>query len=229
MAKIWFAIDGGWQIHDYELYQPLAKSKAASDEELSEIRREHGKRGASARWQNGKRDGKRDGKPMPPDPDPDPVKTQILARDRTGTDTGPEPSRPPAIVSPPPDKPPAPIATLPSRGGAWRMPQVGAKTPAFLRVWEGYKRISGEGEDEAATEFQLKVQETGGDEDALADKILLKLDLWQRAMYLARTFDRRRTLASHIANGRFNDERGDDPVPNTGRKPELELEILNDR
>jgi hypothetical protein len=85
-AGMWEVVDGGWLIHDYLEYNPSREEMQAKRAEVSEKRAEAGRRGAAARWQNGKTDGKTDGnriakssKPMAnewqndgPNPNPNP-------------------------------------------------------------------------------------------------------------------------------------------------------------
>lgn len=54
---------GGWMVHDFAVYNPTATAMAKRREEVSEKRREAGKRGAQNRWQTPTGDGKPDGKP----------------------------------------------------------------------------------------------------------------------------------------------------------------------
>ena len=89
-------VENGWQIHDFLEYNPSAEEIKANADGISQHRVKAGKLGAAKRWaghskngkpdgkvamllldgKNGKRDSKRDGKPMAPSrPDPDPVPT----------------------------------------------------------------------------------------------------------------------------------------------------------
>ena len=54
---LWHIVPGGWQIHDYTDFQ-LADKSPEEKEALSQKRSEIGKKGATARWLNGKPDGK---------------------------------------------------------------------------------------------------------------------------------------------------------------------------
>ena len=60
-AGIWEPVEGGWRIHDWAQYQ-LDGSKRA---ELAQIRADAGRRGAQARWQNGKKMAKNAPVPVP--------------------------------------------------------------------------------------------------------------------------------------------------------------------
>lgn len=100
MAGLWQEVEGGYQFHDWDLFQPDAEAEKAKREELAKARSDAGKAGAKARWANkddgkphGKRNGKTEeshGKPMAnewqtdaPDPTrPDPLATNVA---REGT------------------------------------------------------------------------------------------------------------------------------------------------
>lgn len=76
---LWEAVEGGYRFHDWDVYQPDAEVEKDRRAEVSRVRSEAGKRGAQARWGDGKRDGKPvanarqdDGKPMAPSPSPSP-------------------------------------------------------------------------------------------------------------------------------------------------------------
>lgn len=66
-STLWDEAEGGYQFHDWDLFQPDSKSEKKKREEVSRARSEAGKKGAEARWkaenEAGKR-GKSDGKPM---------------------------------------------------------------------------------------------------------------------------------------------------------------------
>lgn len=72
-AGIWEAVEGGWRIHDWAEYQFNADKRA----ELAQIRADAGRRGAQARWQNGKKMAKHAPVPIPID-----LKDQDLSRAR---------------------------------------------------------------------------------------------------------------------------------------------------
>jgi hypothetical protein len=67
-AGLWEQDDEDYIIHDFHDYNPAAADVKQKRNDLSEVRSEAGKRGAQARWQNGKSDGKRHGKTMAPYP-----------------------------------------------------------------------------------------------------------------------------------------------------------------
>lgn len=81
VAGLWDEVEGGYQFHDWQEFQPSAED----EKEKRKARSLAGKKGAAARWSN-----KTDGKPMAnamanrmangwqkdaPDPDPDPLNT----------------------------------------------------------------------------------------------------------------------------------------------------------
>lgn len=49
-AGLWIEKEGGYQFHDWELFQPDSKAEKARREEVSRARSEAGKAGAEARW-----------------------------------------------------------------------------------------------------------------------------------------------------------------------------------
>jgi hypothetical protein len=49
-ARLWEIVDGGYQFHDWEQYQPCAETEKAKREETRKARSEAGKLGANARW-----------------------------------------------------------------------------------------------------------------------------------------------------------------------------------
>ena len=49
-ARLWEIVDGGYQFHDWEQYQPCAETEKAKREETRRARSEAGKLGANARW-----------------------------------------------------------------------------------------------------------------------------------------------------------------------------------
>lgn len=59
---LWEEHEGGFRFHDYLDHNPDAEEVRAKRDEVSLKRKAAGKRGAAARWQNGKPDSKRDGK-----------------------------------------------------------------------------------------------------------------------------------------------------------------------
>lgn len=61
---LWENADGGYRVHDYLEYNPSAQQVKMDREELSRIRAEAGRKGAEARWQNGKPHGKRMAEPL---------------------------------------------------------------------------------------------------------------------------------------------------------------------
>lgn len=66
-SGLWDSADGGYQFHDWSLFQPDAKTEKKRRDDVSRSRSEAGKKGAEARWaaaQAEKPDGKRDGKTM---------------------------------------------------------------------------------------------------------------------------------------------------------------------
>lgn len=73
---LWEEVEGGFAIHDFHDLNMTAEEAKERREEISRLRSEAGRRGANARWQNGKRDsnlpskphGKSDGKNMAPNP-----------------------------------------------------------------------------------------------------------------------------------------------------------------
>lgn len=83
---LWDRVDGGYQFHGWDEWQPDAEEERIRREERSEKRRAAGRKGAEARW--GKKGTKksdssrmasamanecdRNGKPMPPSPSPSP-------------------------------------------------------------------------------------------------------------------------------------------------------------
>lgn len=60
---LWDEVDGGFQFHQWNEYQPSGAETRARRAEISRMRSEIGKKGADSKW-NGKPDGKPDGKPM---------------------------------------------------------------------------------------------------------------------------------------------------------------------
>jgi hypothetical protein len=52
-ARLWHEVDGGYQFHDWDQYQPCAETEKAKREATRVARSEAGKAGAGARW-NGK-------------------------------------------------------------------------------------------------------------------------------------------------------------------------------
>lgn len=81
MAKLWDEVEDGYQFHDWLDFQPDGVEARAKKAAQSEKRRIAGKKGAEARWNDGKPDGKtddlpwqegwqNDGKKMPPNPNP---------------------------------------------------------------------------------------------------------------------------------------------------------------
>lgn len=86
-SGLWTEVEGGYQIHDWDDWQPDAETERKRRAEVQEKRRAAGRKGAAARWggdtadgkngkpdgeSHGKRDGKRDGKTMAPSPSPSP-------------------------------------------------------------------------------------------------------------------------------------------------------------
>lgn len=76
---MWESVDGGFRFHDWDVYQPDAEVEKDRRAEVSRVRSEAGKKGAQARWGDGKRDGKpianarqADGNAMAPNPSPNP-------------------------------------------------------------------------------------------------------------------------------------------------------------
>jgi hypothetical protein len=53
---LWRRVEGGFEIHDFLVYNPSASEIRQRREHLTATRSEAGRRGAQARWQNGKRD-----------------------------------------------------------------------------------------------------------------------------------------------------------------------------
>lgn len=53
-ANLWENADSGYQIHDYEKYNPSADDTIRRREELSRIRSEAGKKGMESRWRDNK-------------------------------------------------------------------------------------------------------------------------------------------------------------------------------
>lgn len=49
-AGLWIEKEGGYQFHDWELFQPDSKAEKERREEVSRSRSEAGRRGAEARW-----------------------------------------------------------------------------------------------------------------------------------------------------------------------------------
>jgi len=49
-ARLWEIVEGGYQFHDWEQYQPCAETEKAKREETRKARSEAGKLGANARW-----------------------------------------------------------------------------------------------------------------------------------------------------------------------------------
>ncbi len=58
---LWHEVGDGWKIHDYHDHQPYAEAVKAQRDEVSRRRSEAGRKGAAARWSDGKADGKGDG------------------------------------------------------------------------------------------------------------------------------------------------------------------------
>lgn len=54
MAKLWVEVEGGFQFHDWSEFQPSAAEEREKRSDLQRTRSEAGKKGAKARWQNGK-------------------------------------------------------------------------------------------------------------------------------------------------------------------------------
>lgn len=52
-ARLWHEVDGGYQFHDWDEYQPCAETEKAKREQTKAARSQAGKAGAKARW-NGK-------------------------------------------------------------------------------------------------------------------------------------------------------------------------------
>lgn len=84
-AGLWTEVEDGYQIHDWDDWQPDAETERQRRRELSEKRKAAGRKGAASRWgqespdgKNGKSDGKshnkshgtQDGKTMAPSPSP---------------------------------------------------------------------------------------------------------------------------------------------------------------
>lgn len=66
-AGLWDEVEGGYQFHDWDDFQPCAEDEKERRREISEKRKAAGRKGAAARWagnSDGKPDGKRNGKPM---------------------------------------------------------------------------------------------------------------------------------------------------------------------
>lgn len=64
-SGLWDEVDGGYQFHDWDLFQPDSKAEKERREKLSRSRSEAGRKGAEARWGNAGPDnnrGKPDGK-----------------------------------------------------------------------------------------------------------------------------------------------------------------------
>lgn len=88
--------DDGWELHDYLDYQPSSDEIAARAEVIKAKRAEAGRRGAEARWQNGKPDGNGDSKPMAsewqedgpnPNPNPNPIEREPRKRGALPTES----------------------------------------------------------------------------------------------------------------------------------------------
>lgn len=58
-ARLWHVVDGGYQFHDWDEYQPCAETEKAKRAKLKAERSQAGKAGAKARW-----DGKNQPEPM---------------------------------------------------------------------------------------------------------------------------------------------------------------------
>jgi hypothetical protein len=65
-SDLWERTEDGYQVHDFHDCNPTAEEAREKREAVTHARKEAGKRGAAARWQNGKRDGKN----MAPNPNP---------------------------------------------------------------------------------------------------------------------------------------------------------------
>lgn len=63
-AGFWHKVEGGYQFHDWEDFQPDGKAEKQRQEDTRKARSEAGKRGAEARWGKKKTDGKDMAKPM---------------------------------------------------------------------------------------------------------------------------------------------------------------------
>ena len=92
-AELWDLADDGWLIHDFLDYNPSREETEAARAELSKVRSEAGKRGAEARWGDGK-----NGKLMAsgrqrdsPEPEPEPVPQ---SKDRPSTRASSEAAAP---------------------------------------------------------------------------------------------------------------------------------------
>lgn len=62
--ELWEPVEGGWQFHDFTDHNRSGAEVREKRDRVSQRRSEAGRKGAAARWGNGKADGKRDGKPI---------------------------------------------------------------------------------------------------------------------------------------------------------------------
>ena len=60
LVSLWHPVAGGWQVHDFQEYQPSAQQVLAERDRLRAARSKAGAKGAEARW-HGKQDGNADG------------------------------------------------------------------------------------------------------------------------------------------------------------------------
>lgn len=93
-AGLWSEVDGGFQFHDWNEFQPDAEEERKKREETRKARSEAGKKGAQARWSDSKKDDlpsvshskpmanewQPDSKPMPPTR-PDLINTSFVGFD----------------------------------------------------------------------------------------------------------------------------------------------------
>jgi len=83
---LWLVVDGGWQIHDWQVYGFVEQDP----DSLSAKRSEAGRKGAVARWQKDSKQqfgiSEANGEDMPPvpDPKPDPRRPETTTQDLTG-------------------------------------------------------------------------------------------------------------------------------------------------
>lgn len=106
MAGLWDEAEGGYQFHDWTDFQPDAEAEKEKRKATSKARSDAGKAGAAARWNrenNGKPDGKANGKPIanvkqndaPVPSRPDPSSPSLFPVPDIAEDTEPKGKRTP--------------------------------------------------------------------------------------------------------------------------------------
>jgi len=155
---LWDAVEGGWRFHDYHDYNPNADDERERRAEISRKRAEAGRKGADARWQTGKPDGKRHGKSVAtgvatprqtngPVPDPEPGKTVAVSAEAGTTAGARDPAPETAAATEEPDRPLTDldafelVARLATRSrGRVRLTVIGAAEREFRAALAGLAR-----------------------------------------------------------------------------------------